>query len=115
MPGSNLALATLGTFILWLGWFGFNGGSQLAMGTVGDVSDVSRIFANTNIAAAGGSVAALIITQIMYKKPDLTMVLNGALAGLVALALLARRPDSFAAAADRARHIRDPAGRLVCD
>ncbi|MBN9888650.1 ammonium transporter [Salipiger abyssi] len=84
-PGSNLTLATLGTFILWLGWFGFNGGSQLAMGTVGDVADVSRIFANTNTAAAGGSVAALILTQIMYKKPDLTMVLNGALAGLVSI------------------------------
>ncbi|NDV02578.1 ammonium transporter [Pseudoroseicyclus sp. CLL3-39] len=84
-PGSNLALATLGTFILWLGWFGFNGGSQLAMGTVGDVADVSRIFANTNTAAAGGSVAALILTQILYKKVDLTMVLNGALAGLVSI------------------------------
>ena len=64
MPGSNLALATLGTFILWLGWFGFNGGSQLAMGTVGDVADVSRIFANTNTAAAGGAIAALILTQV---------------------------------------------------
>ncbi|WP_299673401.1 ammonium transporter [uncultured Roseobacter sp.] len=85
MPGSNLALATLGTFILWMGWFGFNGGSQLAMGTVGDVADVSRIFANTNAAAAGGAVAALILTQIMYKKPDLTMILNGALAGLVSI------------------------------
>ncbi|MEM8956606.1 MAG: ammonium transporter [Pseudomonadota bacterium] len=85
IPGSNLALATLGTFILWLGWFGFNGGSQLAMGTIGDVSDVSRIFANTNAAAAGGAVAALILTQITYGKPDLTMVLNGALAGLVSI------------------------------
>ena len=85
MPGSNLTLATLGTFILWLGWFGFNGGSQLAMGTVGDVADVSRIFANTNTAAAGGAIAALILTQVMYKKPDLTMVLNGALAGLVSI------------------------------
>ncbi|WP_319824989.1 ammonium transporter [Thalassovita sp.] len=85
IPGSNLTLATLGTFILWLGWFGFNGGSQLAMGTVGDVADVSRIFANTNTAAAGGAIAALIMTQILYKKPDLTMVLNGALAGLVAI------------------------------
>ncbi|MEM1375173.1 MAG: ammonium transporter [Pseudomonadota bacterium] len=85
MPGSNLALATLGTFILWLGWFGFNGGSQLAMGTVGDVSDVSRIFANTNMAAASGAVAALILTQVLYGKPDLTMVLNGALAGLVSI------------------------------
>ncbi|MGR3761629.1 ammonium transporter [Roseobacteraceae bacterium NS-SX3] len=85
IPGSNLALATLGTFILWLGWFGFNGGSQLAMGTVGDVADISRIFANTNAAAAGGAVAALILTQLLFKKPDLTMILNGALAGLVSI------------------------------
>ena len=85
MPGSNLALATLGTFILWLGWFGFNGGSQLAMGTVGDVTDVSRIFANTNMAAAAGAVAALILTQLLFGKVDLTMVLNGALAGLVSI------------------------------
>ena len=85
MPGANLPLATLGTFILWLGWFGFNGGSQLAMGTVGDVADVSRIFANTNAAAAGGAITALILTQIFYKKVDLTMVLNGALAGLVSI------------------------------
>jgi len=85
MPGSNLALATLGMFILWLGWFGFNGGSQLAMGSVGDIADVSRIFANTNAAAAGGAVVALILTQVLYKKPDLTMILNGALAGLVSI------------------------------
>ena len=85
IPGSNLSLATLGTFILWLGWFGFNGGSQLAMGTVGDVADVSRIFANTNTAAAGGAIATLILTQLLYKKPDLTMILNGALAGLVSI------------------------------
>ena len=85
MPGANLPLATLGTFILWLGWFGFNGGSQLAMGTIGDVADVSRIFANTNAAAAGGAIAALVLTQILYKKVDLTMVLNGALAGLVSI------------------------------
>ena len=82
---SNLPLATLGTFILWMGWFGFNGGSQLAMGSIGDVADISRIFANTNAAAAAGSIAALILTQILYKKPDLTMILNGALAGLVAI------------------------------
>ena len=85
MLGSNLALATLGTFILWLGWFGFNGGSQLAMGTVGDVADISRIFANTNAAAAGGVVAAIILTQVMFGKIDLTMALNGALAGLVSI------------------------------
>jgi Amt family ammonium transporter len=97
MPGSNLALATLGTFILWLGWFGFNGGSQLAMGTVGDVSDVSRIFANTNMAAAAGSVTALIMTQLLYKKPDLTMVLNGALAGLVSITAEPLAPTLFGA------------------
>jgi ammonium transporter, Amt family len=85
IPGSNLTLATLGTFILWLGWFGFNGGSQLAMGTIGDVADVSRIFANTNTAAAGGAIAAMITSQLLFKKPDLTMVLNGALAGLVSI------------------------------
>jgi Amt family ammonium transporter len=85
MPGSNLALATLGMFFLWLGWFGFNGGSQLAMGSVGDIADVGRIFANTNAAAAGGAVVALILTQVLYKKPDLTMILNGALAGLVSI------------------------------
>lgn len=97
MPGSNLALATLGTFILWLGWFGFNGGSQLAMGTVGDVSDVSRIFANTNMAAAAGAVTALILTQLVYKKPDLTMVLNGALAGLVSITAEPLAPTLFGA------------------
>jgi len=85
MPGSNLPLATLGTFILWLGWFGFNGGSQLALGSVGDAADVSRIFANTNAAAAGGVVAAIILTQLVYGKVDLTMALNGALAGLVSI------------------------------
>ena len=96
-PGSNLALATLGTFILWLGWFGFNGGSQLAMGTVGDVSDVSRIFANTNMAAASGAVAALILTQVLYKKVDLTMVLNCALAGLVSITAEPLAPTLFGA------------------
>ncbi len=97
MPGSNLALATLGTFILWLGWFGFNGGSQLAAGTVGDITDVSRIFANTNMAAASGAVAALILTQIMYKNVDLTMVLNGALAGLVSITAEPLAPTLFGA------------------
>jgi len=97
IPGSNLALATLGTFILWLGWFGFNGGSQLAMGTVGDVSDVSRIFANTNMAAAAGAVAALLLSQFMFKKPDLTMTLNGALAGLVSITAGPLDPTLFGA------------------
>ena len=68
-----------------MGWFGFNGGSQLAMGSVGDVADISRIFSNTNAAAAGGALAALLLTQFLYKKPDLTMILNGALAGLVSI------------------------------
>jgi len=85
MPGSNLPMATLGCFILWLGWFGFNGGSQLAMGSVGDVADVSRIFSNTNAAAAGGVIAAILLTQLLYGKVDLTMALNGALAGLVSI------------------------------
>jgi Amt family ammonium transporter len=97
MPGSNLALATLGTFILWLGWFGFNGGSQLAAGTVGDITDVSRIFANTNMAAAAGAIAALLMTQVMYKKVDLTMVLNGALAGLVSITAEPLAPTLFGA------------------
>lgn len=85
MLGSNLPLAALGTFILWMGWFGFNGGSQLYMDTAGNVADISRIFSNTNAGAAGGAIAALVMTQIMYKKPDLTMILNGALAGLVSI------------------------------
>jgi len=84
-PASNIPLATLGTFILWLGWFGFNGASQLAMGTIGDVSDVSKIFVNTNMAACAGVVTAVILTQILYKKIDVTMALNGALAGLVSI------------------------------
>ena len=84
-PGSSIPLATLGTFILWLGWFGFNGASQLAMGTIGDVSDVSKIFVNTNMAAAAGVVVAIILTQLRYGKADTTMALNGALAGLVAI------------------------------
>jgi len=97
MPGSNLALATLGVFILWLGWFGFNGGSQLAAGTVGDITDVGRIFANTNMAASGGAVAALILTQLVYGKVDLTMVLNGALAGLVSITAGPLDPSLFGA------------------
>ena len=97
MPGSNLALATLGTFILWLGWFGFNGGSQLAMGSVGNVADISRIFANTNMAAAAGAITALILTQVVYGKVDLTMVLNGALAGLVSITAEPLAPSLFLA------------------
>ncbi|MCZ4347832.1 ammonium transporter [Devosia sp. J2-20] len=85
MPGSSMPLATLGMFILWLGWFGFNGASQLAMGSVGDVADVGRIMANTNAGAVGGALAALVLSGILYKKFDLTFVINGALAGLVAV------------------------------
>ncbi|MEC9245584.1 MAG: ammonium transporter [Pseudomonadota bacterium] len=97
IPGSNMALATLGTFILWLGWFGFNGASQLAMGSNADASDISRIFANTNLAAAAGVVAALILTQILYKKVDITFVLNGALAGLVSITAEPLTPSPFMA------------------
>ncbi len=85
MPGSNLPLATLGTFILWLGWFGFNGGSQLAAGSIADIDAVAKIFVNTNTAAAAGLVAALVLTQVIYKKADLTVVLNGAIGGLVSI------------------------------
>jgi Amt family ammonium transporter len=85
MPGSSIPLATLGTFILWLGWFGFNGASQLAIGTVSDAADIARIFVNTNLAAAAGVVVAIVLTQVIYKKVDVTMALNGALAGLVSI------------------------------
>jgi len=85
IPGSNLTLATLGTFILWMGWFGFNGGSQLALGSKDDITGIAMVVANTNMAAATGAVVAAILTQILYKKVDLTMVLNGALAGLVSV------------------------------
>jgi len=85
LPGSSLPLATLGTFILWLGWFGFNGGSQLALGSAADAVAVANIFVNTNIAAAGGVMAAMVLTQMLYGKVDLTMALNGALAGLVSI------------------------------
>ncbi len=97
MPGSNLALATLGTFILWLGWFGFNGASQLALGTEADANAVAIIFANTNMAAAAGAIAAMLLTQALYKKVDLTMLLNGALAGLVAITAGPLDPSLFGA------------------
>ncbi|MCG8494705.1 MAG: ammonium transporter [Enterobacterales bacterium] len=85
IPGANLPLATLGTFILWMGWFGFNGGSVLATATVESANSVATVFMNTNAAAAGGAIAALIVARILFGKADLTMVLNGALAGLVAI------------------------------
>ncbi len=85
MPGAILPLATLGTFVLWLGWFGFNGGSQLALGSAADAANMAIVFANTNMAAAAGVVVAMLLTQFIYRKIDLTMALNGAIAGLVAI------------------------------
>ena len=85
IPGANLPLATLGTFILWMGWFGFNGGSVLKLGDIANSNLVAMVFLNTNAAAAGGVVAALLIARALFGKADLTMVLNGALAGLVAI------------------------------
>jgi len=85
IPGANLPLATLGTFILWMGWFGFNGGSTLKLGGIGVANEVANVFLNTNAAAAGGLIAALIVAQLKFGKADLTMALNGALAGLVAI------------------------------
>jgi Amt family ammonium transporter len=85
IPGANMPLATLGTFILWLGWFGFNGGSELKISDVGEANAVALVFVNTNMAAAGGVVAALITARLLFGKGDLTMALNGALAGLVAI------------------------------
>jgi len=85
MPGANLPLATLGTFILWFGWFGFNGGSQLALGSAADATAMAIVYVNTNLGAAAGVVAAMALSQAIYKKIDLTMALNGAIAGLVAI------------------------------
>ncbi len=97
IPGANLPLATLGTFILWLGWFGFNGGSELIVSNVGEANAVAAVFVNTNAAAAGGVVAAMIIARIMFGKADLTMTLNGALAGLVAITAEPLTPSPLAA------------------
>jgi len=85
IPGANLPLATLGTFILWMGWFGFNGGSVLKLGDITNANAVAVVFVNTNAAAAGGVIAALLLARFMFGKADLTMALNGALAGLVAI------------------------------
>jgi Amt family ammonium transporter len=97
IPGCNLPLATLGMFILWLGWFGFNGGSELKVSDVGEANAVSLVFVNTNMAAAGGLVAALITARLMFGKADLTMALNGALAGLVAITAEPLTPAPMAA------------------
>ncbi|WP_024951506.1 MULTISPECIES: ammonium transporter [Cobetia] len=85
IPGSNLPLATLGTFILWLGWLGFNGGSELVLSNIDEANAVAQVFVNTNAAASGGVIAALVLARLWFRKADLTMALNGALAGLVAI------------------------------
>jgi len=97
IPGANLPLATLGTFILWLGWFGFNGGSELALDSKGAADAIAAVFVNTNTAAAGGLVAALITARLLFGKADLTMALNGALAGLVAITAAPNTPSPLAA------------------
>jgi Amt family ammonium transporter len=97
IPGSNLPLATLGTFILWLGWFGFNGGSELILSNVGEANAVAAVFVNTNMAAAGGVVAGLITARLLFGKADLTMALNGALAGLVSITAEPLAPTPIAA------------------
>lgn len=97
IPGANLPLATLGTFILWLGWFGFNGGSELVVSNIEEANAVAMVFVNTNTAAAGGVVAALIIARLLFGKADLTMALNGALAGLVAITAEPLTPSPLAA------------------
>jgi Amt family ammonium transporter len=97
IPGANLPMATLGTFILWLGWFGFNGGSVLKLGDIANANSVAMVFLNTNTAAAGGVVAALITARLMFGKADLTMALNGALAGLVAITAEPSTPSALAA------------------
>ncbi len=97
IPGANLPLATIGTFILWLGWFGFNGGSELVLSNVGEANAVAKIFVNTNMAAAGGVVAALVTARLLFGKADLTMALNGALAGLVAITAEPLAPSPEAA------------------
>jgi len=97
IPGANLPLATLGTFILWMGWFGFNGGSVLATSSVENANAVAVVFMNTNAAASGGLVAALIVARIIFGKADLTMALNGALAGLVAITAEPSTPTAFQA------------------
>ena len=97
IPGCNLPLATLGTLILWLGWFGFNGGSELKVSDVGEANAVSLVFVNTNMAAAGGLVAALLLSRLWFGKADLTMALNGALAGLVAITADPLSPEPIVA------------------
>ena len=98
IPGSNLPLATLGMFVLWMGWFGFNGGSELMVSNVESANNVAMVFVNTNLAAAGGLVAALILARFLFGKADLTMALNGALAGLVSITAEPLTPTPLLAA-----------------
>jgi Amt family ammonium transporter len=128
IPGSNMTFATLGTMILWLGWFGFNGGSQLTITSVPAANAVSLIFVNTNMAAAGGCIAALILSRLWFGKTDLTMGLNGVLAGLVAITAEPLTPTPGSATfigivgglivlvsiimRDRRGHIDDPVGAI---
>ncbi|MBP5979693.1 MAG: ammonium transporter [Halomonas sp.] len=98
IPGANMPLATLGTFILWMGWFGFNGGSELKMSDIGSANNVAQVFVNTNAAAAGGVIAALVLAKLWFRKADLTMALNGALAGLVAITADPLSPTGLGAA-----------------
>jgi Amt family ammonium transporter len=97
LPGANLPLATLGTFILWMGWFGFNGGSVLKLGDIGSANAVAMVFLNTNAAAAGGAIAALVTSRLLFGRADLTMLLNGALAGLVAITAEPSTPTALLA------------------
>ncbi|MDH5517060.1 MAG: ammonium transporter [Gammaproteobacteria bacterium] len=97
IPGANLPMATLGTFILWMGWFGFNGGSVLKLGDMASANAVAMVFLNTNAAAAGGAVAAMITARLLFGKADLTMLLNGALAGLVAITAEPSTPTALQA------------------
>merc|ERR1711879_729702 len=97
IPGANLPLATLGMFILWMGWFGFNGGSVLKLGDIANANSVAVVFMNTNAAAAGGLIGALLLAFVLFRKADLTMCLNGALAGLVAITAEPSTPTPFAA------------------
>ncbi|CAM3689447.1 ammonium transporter [Halomonas sp. AOP12-C2-37] len=98
IPGANMPLAALGTLILWMGWFGFNGGSELKMSDIGSANNVAQVFVNTNAAAAGGVIAALILAKLWFRKADLTMALNGALAGLVAITADPLSPSALSAA-----------------
>ncbi|MEE4250247.1 MAG: ammonium transporter, partial [Alcanivoracaceae bacterium] len=97
IPGANLPLAALGTLILWMGWFGFNGGSVLKLGDISNANAVAMVFLNTNAAAAGGAIAALVTARLLFGKADLTMLLNGALAGLVAITAEPSTPTALQA------------------